>query len=137
MFQQNISISDYHSNPITVYSPLLLSIPKSRAHHHYQKPSNPYQFLYYYQFWIHMIYWLKLKLNKQQESCFIHKIWYLLKYWSLAINGECNIIHLMTQKRAHYLCWKAWGPVRTYKPITEYPSVIPSTCRTRRLIGVL
>ena len=34
------------------------------------------------------------------------------------------------------VCWKARGPVRTYKPITEYPSVIPSTRRASRIIGI-
>ena len=34
------------------------------------------------------------------------------------------------------LCWKARGPVRTYEPITEYPSVNPSTRRASRLVGI-
>ena len=40
------------------------------------------------------------------------------------------------QSRDIPICWKSRGPVSTYEPITEYPSVIPSTRRTSRIIGI-
>ena len=66
--KQRRSITSYQILYITTESPVLVHQPKSRIYHHFQLPSNPSQFRYNCQFWVHCLSSLKLQSIIQKES---------------------------------------------------------------------
>ena len=82
-------------------SPLLPSLPKSRPHNHFHWPRNSYQFLYYSQLFIHLMYQLNLHLlfNKTNNYSKV-KMHHQIEVW---LSVENPIISLLQLQKDHII----------------------------------